>query len=94
MDKIGDRFYYLQKNLELVLFKRKSSLISIATEELNYKIYDNSILHPEEIIREYNNNKKGKNYKFDDLKHYIKDINKNKKFDVNTAKKNNSSLYS
>ena len=87
VDKIGDKFYYLQKNLELVLFNKKSNLKSIATGELNYKIYNISILHPEEIIQGYNDNKNGKNYKFDDIKQYFKKLNKNKIFDVNTVKK-------
>ena len=86
VDNIGDKFYYLQKNLELILFKKQSSLSSKATEELNYRVYNNSILLPEKIIKEYNNKKKGKNFKFNDIKKLFRDIVNHKKFDVNTVK--------
>ena len=84
VDNIGDKFYYLQKNLQLVLFKKISTLEQFANEELNHNIYKYSILNPDEIIKQYNNNKQGKNYKFKDLKEFFFKINKNKIYDINT----------
>ena len=89
VDNLGDRFYYLQKNLQLVLFKRKTSLEQFANEELNHNIYKYSILNPDEIIKRYNNNKEGKDYKFIDLRDYFNKRNKNKKYDVNTDAETN-----
>ena len=89
VDNIGDRFYYLQKNLELILFKKKSNLVQRAIEELNYRIYNYSFLNPEEIIEKYNENKSRSNYNFNNLKQFFKSINKNKTFDVNTLPSNN-----
>ena len=89
VDNIGDRFYYLQKNLISVLFKKKSSLLYNATEELNYMVYKYSILNPEEIIKEYNDKKKGKNYKFDILRQFYNEIDLTQKLDINTILKKN-----
>ena len=89
VDNIGDRFYYLQKNLISVLFKKKSSLLYNATEELNYMVYKYSILNPEEIIKEYNDKKKGKNYKFDILRQFYNEIDLKQKLDINTIFKKN-----
>ena len=90
VDNIGDRFYYLQKNLELILFKKKSSLVQKGIEELNYRIYNYLNLHPESIIQKYNENKAKKNYQFDDLRNYFINIDKKKTFDVNTLPVNKS----
>ena len=88
VDNIGNRFYYLQKNLGLVLFKRQSSLKQKAIEEVNYRVYNYSILYLEKIIDEYN--KREKNYDFNLLKEYFEGIKKNKKFEVNLFVSNKS----
>ena len=85
VDILGDRFYYLQKNLGLVLFKRQSILEEFATEELQYSIYKYSVMNREQIIKEFNEKRENKNYKFEDLKEYILNKKQNKIFDVNTV---------
>jgi hypothetical protein len=85
VDHIGDRFYYLQKNLGLVLFKKQYNLEHYATEELKYTIYKYSVMNGDEIIKIYNEKRANKNYKFDDLKKYILQKINNKALDVNTV---------
>jgi hypothetical protein len=85
VDHIGDRFYYLQKNLGLVLFKKQYNLEHYATEELKYTIYRYSVMNRDEIIKIYNEKRANKNYKFDDLKKYILQKINNKALDVNTV---------
>ena len=85
VDNIGDRFYYLQKNLISVVFKSKFTLYQLGEEEKNYKIYDYFEIHPQEIINSYINNKADKNYKFDDIKDIFNNMSTNPKFDVNTG---------
>ena len=85
VDHIGDRFYYLQKNLGLVLFKKQYNFEHYATEELKYTIYKYSVMNGDEIIKIYNEKRANKNYKFDDLKKYILQKINNKALDVNTV---------
>jgi len=85
VDNIGDRFYYLQRNLDLILFKKQSCLEQKANEELYFKIYNYTSLEPEKVIIDYNNQKKKHNYKFSEIKEYFEKINKQRKFDVYTV---------
>ena len=80
VDNIGDRFYYFQKNFKLVLFKKQVSLEQKANEELKNIIYNYSI-PSQDIIS-------NKNYKFKEMKLFFEKISKNKYFDVNTSKIN------
>ena len=80
VDNIGDRFYYLQKNLGLALFKSQSSLKQKALDDLNFRIYNYSTLHLDQIVKEYNNKKK--NYDFESIRQFLKNINKNKRFNI------------
>ena len=84
VDNIGDRFYYLQRNLGVIIFKKQNTFKEKAIEEINYRIYNYTLLNPEEIINEFNNNKKGSFKKFDELKDIFQNIKKNKKLDINT----------
>jgi hypothetical protein len=95
VDNIGDRFYYLQRNLDLILFKKQSCLEQKAYEELNYRIYNYTLLDPEKISNEYNNYRKEHNYKFSEIKELFEKTNKSKKFDVYTVniEANESSHY-
>jgi hypothetical protein len=81
VDNIGDKLYYLQKNLKSVIFKRKSSLLQYAIDELNYNIYKYSE-NIEETIKNYDNNEIES---FDVLKKFFNDNKNRKKFDVNTT---------
>ena len=85
VDNIGDRFYYLQRNLDLILFKKQSCLEQKAYEELNYRIYNYTLLEPQKIINDYNNDRKNYNYKFSDINQFFKSISKTRKFDVYTV---------
>ena len=95
VDNIGDRFYYLQRNLDLILFKKQSCLEQKAYEELNYRIYNYTLLDPEKISNEYNNYRKEHNYEFSEISQLFENTNKTKKFDVYTVKieDNESSHY-
>ena len=85
VDNIGDKFYYLQKNLISVVFKSKFTLVQLGEQEKRYKIYNYSEIHPQEIINSYINKKEGKNYKFDDIIDIFNSMSANPKFDVNTG---------
>ena len=85
VDNIGDKFYYLQKNLISVVFKSKFTLVQLGEEEKNYKINNYSEIHPQEIINSDINNKEGKNYKFSDIIDIFNSMSTNPKFDVNTG---------
>ena len=84
VDNIGDRFYYLQRNLGLIIFKKQNTFNEKAIEEINYRIYNYILLNPEEIINEFNNNKKGSFKKFEELIDIFQNIKRKKHFDVNT----------
>ena len=95
VDNIGDRFYYLQRNLDLMLFKKQSCLEQKAYEELDYRIYNYTLLDPEKISKEYNDYRKEHNYKFSEISQLFENTNKSKKFDIYTVniEDNKSSYY-
>ena len=84
VDNIGDRFYYLQKNLGLIIFKKQNTFGEKAVEEINYRIYNYTLLNPDEILNEFNNNNK-KVLVFENLKEFFNKRKNGTKFDVNTA---------
>ena len=84
VDNIGDKFYYLQKNLGLILFKSQSSLEQKAIEDLNFKIYKYSKLPLEQIIKEYNGN-----YNFETIRNFYNNINFGRKYDIKVIDKEN-----
>jgi hypothetical protein len=86
VDDIGNRYYYVKKNLISSLIDTQTSLVKRAQNELREYFYDGLIIDPKKIIDEYNNNYDKYKY-LNDLTKEFGDILDKKIYEVHTVGK-------
>ena len=86
VDDIGNRYYYVKKNLISSLIDTQTSLVKRAQNELREYFYDGLIIDPKKIIDEYNNNY-DKYKQLNDLIKEFGDILDKKIYEVHTVGK-------
>ena len=88
VDNIGNRYYYVKKNFNLTLFKKQTSLLQRAYDEIKEYSYKGTVLDPVKIMNLYNDKYKNKDIDNKELNRTISsflNILKRKRFYVYTV---------